>query len=166
MDVREIVKKINGKDEKNKANAAITLQSVMVHVDGNVKETGVTTCHKPEIVIEKRGKYVQVDLKFMSALDEDLKKLWGMLEVYGNKVTEVTKQSVEIPVTSLTMVPLERECKYYAVASNPIFWTLQPQKPGYEANMIRLLFENVNLKFYETEYVDLHKIDEELLREE
>lgn len=166
MQVKEIIEMINGKDKNGKAKSAITLESFFVHLDKTTKSTGSISCHRPIVTIKRRGKYIQVDLEFLSMLDNDLKMMWGLLENHGKKVEEITKESVEIPIIALTLVPLETDCRYYAVATNPVFWALQPVKPGYEAKVLCLLFEDVNVQFYETEGLDMEMIDEEVEREE
>lgn len=165
MQIKEIVEMINGKDEKGKAKSAITLTSTMIHIDKTMRDTGTISCHHPIVTLKRRGKYVEIDLTFLSSLDNDLKMLWGMLESHGKKVELISSESVEIPVISLTVVPIEAECQYYAVASNPIFWTIQPEQPGYEAKVLRLVFENVNVQFYKTKGLDMEMIDDEVERE-
>lgn len=96
---------------------------------------------EPFYKIERHGKYVQVDVLFRDHLHEDMKKIWECLENYGKTMEEMHDDPFQFPMVTLCMVPIESPNNYYIRLFRPLFWSLQPQFPGGECNMVRLIFD-------------------------
>lgn len=156
--IDEIIKAACGKNENNNPNCSLTLctQKWSVMEDKEPETIGEHPAYRPVLDLQKHGKFIQIDLEFPALSDIDLKIMWNMFEKYGRELDEVDDNSESIPVSALTIVPLVYEGGYYMIAINPIFWTLQPSQPGKEATVIRLLYEEENLNFYEASEEDIN----------
>lgn len=167
--IDEIIKASCGKNEDNNPNCSFTLctQKWSIMEEDKEPETiGEHPAYKPVLDMQKHGKFIQIDLEYPTSSDIDLKIMWNMLEKYGQELDEVNEDSESIPMSALTIVPLVYEGCYYMIAINPIFWTLQPSQPGKEATVIRLLYEEENLNFYEAseEDIDIEGIEADVDR--
>lgn len=166
--INEIIKAACGKNEDNNPNCTFTLctQKWSIMEDKEPETIGEHPAYKPVLNIQKHGKFIQIDLEYPATSDTDLKIMWNMLEKYGRELDEVDDDSESIPMSVLTMVPLVYEGCYYMIAINPIFWALQPSQPGKDATVIRLLYEEENLNFYEAseEDIDIESVEADVDR--
>lgn len=172
MDIlNEIVNASCGINAQNKPKAAFALECSMWPVDvdenSNVTPRNIATrsSYKPIIEIEKHNEFIQIDLIFQSCLDGDLKLIWNLLEKYGDLLNEVSDESVEVPTLISTITPVIYDGQYYIMCMSPLFWTLQPQKPGGQSNVIRLLFLEEDLNVFETDEINIDDIDNEIERD-
>lgn len=102
----------------------------------------------PEIKIEKAGGYTTLILQFQSKDDPDLNRIWSVLSEYGKDSAELSPELSEVPVLDITAVPMSLGGKFGMVATDPVFWTLQPSVPfETNCNQIRILFQPESVLF-------------------
>lgn len=124
----------------------------------------------PEIKTEKAGGYTTLILQFQSKDDPDLTRIWSILSEYGENVAELSSEMSEIPVLDITVVPMSLGGKFGLVATDPVFWTLQPSVPfETDCTQIRILFQPESVLFlrddsFETDEV-IAKVKSELASE-
>jgi hypothetical protein len=158
--VQRIVSECCGKDDSGMPKAAITVSSEMWSTISNASRSiAQQSSNKPTVQIYKHFEFVQIDLKFMSYVDNDLKVLWNTLEKYGTALNSIDGACKEVPFLSLTIVPLIEQGSYYIICTNPVFWALQPERPGQYANTIRLYFRSEDMGFYESDDIDMNEIE-------
>lgn len=166
MTINEMIQEVNGKTQDNVPKGSFSLLIDMWGINGeNIRPVRDITLCKPELQIQRHGKYIQVDIIFISPMDSDLEKLWNVMEYYGQLLNQVEENSTEIPVATLTIAPVEWEGYFHMVGINPVLWTLQPRKPGASASVLRIIYTDVNFLFYEDENLDLSKVRAETIRE-
>lgn len=166
MEIMDIVKSMSGKDQSGEAKSAITLSSIVLDIDTEeIKNERTLSSHAPVVNIEGRSEFVQIDLIFKSCLDTDLRSMWLMLEAYGKQLSNYGCDDFEEPIAILNIVPIEHKGRYYAVVKNPIFWVLQPEKPGMQANVIRMMFYENDFSIFESSEIDFDKVKGDIERE-
>lgn len=102
----------------------------------------------PQIKIEKAGGYTTLILQFQSKDDPDLNRIWSVLSEYGQDSAELPPEEPEVPILDITAVPMSLGGKFGMVATDPVFWTLQPSVPfEMNCNQIRILFQPESLLF-------------------
>lgn len=124
----------------------------------------------PEIKMEKAGGYTTLILQFQSKDDPDLTRIWSVLSEYGENAAELSSDMSEIPVLDITAVPMSLGGKFGLVATDPVFWALQPSAPfETDCTQIRILFQPESVLFlrddsFETDEV-IAKVKSELASE-
>lgn len=124
----------------------------------------------PEIKTEKAGGYTTLVLQFQSKDDPDLTRIWSVLTEYGESSATLSPEMPEIPVLDITAVPMSLGGKFGLVATDPVFWTLQPSVPfKTDCNQIRILFQPESVLFlrddsFETDEI-IAKVKSELASE-
>lgn len=107
-----------------------------------------TVTMAPEIKIEKAGGYTTLILQFQSKDDHDLNQIWNVLSEYGGDSAELSPELSEVPVLDIIAVPMSLGGKFGMVATDPVFWTLQPSVPfETSCNQIRILFQPESVLF-------------------
>lgn len=167
MQIKELIKMVNGTNEKTKKpNSAFTLSAEAINpVTKNRRSLGTMSAHKPEIMLQRHGQDVQIDFYYVSPLDSVLRSQWLMLEKFGADLEALADSNKEMPVMSITIVPVEYGGKFYARAINPRFWALMPKRPGEDVNCIRIIFDALDVEFFSDENVDVREIDMEAKNE-
>lgn len=124
----------------------------------------------PEMKMEKAGGYTTLILQFRAKDDPDLNRIWSVLTEYGKESAELSPEMAEAPVLDITAVPMSLGGKFGMVATDPLFWTLQPPVPfETDCTQIRILFQPESVLFlrddsFETDEV-IKKIKSELASE-
>lgn len=149
MTTKELILAASGEGEHGRTKAAIGMFWEIWGADGSVKSKEEISLEKPVLNIFRHGGYVQVDLKFKTKNDIDLRMLWSMLEKFCNASNSVEDEAEEIPALTLSIYPLEFDGEYYMLAINPIFHTLQPNGPAGDPTVIRLVYAEEDFLFYE-----------------
>lgn len=156
--VNKVLNSTVGRNNDGTPKSAITLTCLKYNLDTDFsRENGSISVQNPEIKIQARDPYTQIDLIFNSDFDDDLRTIWSLLEKYGQEINDYDISDEEFPLLSLIIAPLSERGKYYINATNPIIWVLQPVRPGGKNNIIRLLFEEDGFGIYETDEVDIDK---------
>ena len=112
--------------------------------------------------------YVQVDFKFISALDNDLRLMWNTLELYGKTSNDIninTEQTGLLAVCGITMIPMFYDGQYFCSAVNPLFWALTAEEVGKNANVIRVLFNAEDFQIFENLDIDTDQLKKEVRQE-
>lgn len=99
-----------------------------------------------QVTIEKAGDFTTVILNAPDYIPLDAQKVWGTLCEYGLENMRAEAEN-EMPVLTLTAVPMSLGGNYGMVAMDPIFWNLQPSTPDSVCNQIRLLFTPETVMF-------------------
>lgn len=173
MLITEMVNEICGADEMGKAKCGITIDLTLWNSEEDeIKDVKTITLFKPIIKIIRSGEYVQVDLKFFTSLDRDFHVFWNTIEQYGDMLEEyaskIEKSEAlgeeiisELPFFSLTIVPNEWDWAFHMTGICPITWSLMPEQPGEEALIVRILFKEDNVGFYQMDNFDIDTIEAE-----
>lgn len=163
--IEHIVTSSCGKDASGHPKAAITLGIEMWTLKNNTSRNVATySSNKPVIDIQKHYDFIQIDMQFASKIDNDLKVLWSHIERFGKTLDGINEGSREVPFFTLTIVPVEEQGGYYIVCTNPIFWCLQPAKPGMDANVLRMQFRSEDVGFFESDDIDMYEIEANVQR--
>ena len=169
MNTNELINEMVGVDFRRRTKSAITLTNLLYHGDTEIaEETNTITLNKPSIEIERHGKFIQIEICFVSSMDMDLRALWNNIEYYGRQCNDMAQDissGETIPMCSLTIVPLSLEGKYHATALNPVFWALTSKKIGQNANIVRLLYNIDDLNFFENDTINVEDIEEQAKEE-
>lgn len=113
----------------------------------------------PEIKIEKAGGYTTLILQFQLKDDPDLTRIWSVLSDYGKTLAELSSDIPEIPVLNITAVPMSLGGKFGLVATDPVFWTLQPSVPfETDCTQIRILFQPESVLFLRDDSFETNEI--------
>ena len=169
MNVNEILNDMCGLDQRRMTKSALTLENGIFNF--TKKETEVInsiTLNKPAIEIEKHGDLIQIDICFVSSMDNDLKILWNNVELYGKNMNDLDadiRSKKLAPISSLTIVPTKYNGQYFAVGTNPIFWALTSKKMGQNANVVRLLYKVEDFKFYQNDDIDIEALKADVRQE-
>ena len=160
-----IIKSSCGKNEDGTPNAAITIAVDEYSFPKNTARSVLNySSYKPIINIQKHYEFIQIDLCFASKVDNDMKVIWNHVEKFGQMLDNVNAETDDIPFLTLTIVPIEEQGRYYITATNPIFWCLQPTKPGADSSVLRILFRTENVGFYETDEIDSYEVEANVQR--
>lgn len=126
------------------------------------EEISKRTIRKPEYMFYPCGDFVQVVLKFKSALDPELKLLWSQLEEYGRLNVQKEIEENGMPVFSMNIMPDEYIGKYMITLNGPGFWFLQPEVFGTQIlNVLKIVFPIDNVNIVKLEDIDLDKVKAE-----
>lgn len=102
----------------------------------------------PVITLEKTGAYHTIVLTFPQKKSGEMNRLWSLLSDYGAEMAQFDVNSGEVPFIGMTVIPMTLGGQYGMVASDPIFYHLQPSSPMEDyCNQIRLLFAPESVMF-------------------
>lgn len=164
--VTEFLSALCDKDANGISKTAIVADCNMTDLTtGNTKQIVSTVMQKPVISIERHGLFLQIDFKFISALDNDLKMLWTTLELYGKTMNDINTEESNVPRIAsgtITFAPTQFEGRYFAVVANPVYWALTSPDVGESTNLIRVLVEADNFEIFENKNIDMNKLDKEI----
>lgn len=166
-----------GRNELGDANAEISASLLVYSGDDseeerenefNYKEIASRFTKHGEFYLEAHNGVVQIDIKFRSNMDPEMRLIWKLLEDFGKKMSECIIKDIEneIPLCSLLVVPDEYSDSYFISLSNPMLWFLQPESPEDEAcKIIRIFFDSANVEVKEVPNdIDLIKAQAEASR--
>ena len=142
MTIKDIILAASGSIDGN-TKCAIGLFHEIWNVDTDETSTlQQINIEKPIVNIFKHANYTQVDLVFKSKFDADLRNIWDMLTRFCETENSIDDDTTELPVIVLSIFPHELNGLYYILATNPIFYTLQPEDASGDPCVIRLVFDN------------------------
>lgn len=102
----------------------------------------------PEIRLESAGGYITLILQFSNRRHPDMNRIWSIFSSYGEEVGNAGSLSHEVPVLTINAVPLCLGGNFGMVATDPVFWCLQPSSPLEEqVSQIRILFQPEGIMF-------------------
>lgn len=105
-----------------------------------------------EITLVNGGGFITLILQFKEPNHRDLNGMWCVLEDYGRDIEKISSDNLGIPVIGISVVPMSLGGNYGMIATDPIFWHLQPEHPYDEAcNQIRILFQPESVIFLRDE---------------
>lgn len=112
-----------------------------------------------EIILANGGGFVTLILQFMVPDNRDLNCMWSVLEDYGRRIQKLSSDNLEIPVIGISVVPMSLGGNYGMLATDPIFWHLQPEHPYDEAcTQIRILFQPESVIFLRDESFESNEV--------
>jgi hypothetical protein len=117
------------------------------------------TLYEPILSVNARQNFLELTLTFPKADSSNLKVLWSHLENYRELEAQQSITDSELILFSLVLVPIGGLGTSYMIATNPIIWYVQPSTLGGELNQIRLLLHAEDLRFYQTDEIDLEEVD-------
>lgn len=165
MNTKELIMAASGPDKDGRTKSAIGVFREIWGADGSVTPVEDMSMDKPVVNIFRHGGYVQVDLKFGSKMDVDLRMLWSMLEKFCEAANSVEDEAESIPALTLSILPHQFEGEYYMLGVNPIFHTLQPDSPSEEPTVIRMIFDEQDFLFYEMDKDAAADMESEIKKE-
>lgn len=162
-EVQEILTAAMGKNSEGLPNSSIVLNAFSFdRKTREEEEISTVASYSPEVQIKKLNGFVMVDLIFVNDFAPDLRRLWAAFELYGEQELSKANSSYH---AFLIIAPLSYEGKVYIMADNPVFWTLQPQKPGDSINTVRILFRDCDLGIYKNDDIDIEAIKKSVDKE-
>lgn len=168
INIQDILQKLIG-EENGVPKAGITMSVALIDEQKNIVDAGNYSSYKSIVDIIRLGDYIQLDLKFKSSLDGDLSILWNILEDYAYKINHTEEFDDKEPFVSITLVSSDLLFDYFITITNPIFWSLQPEKPNEPNNIIRMCFCLKDLLVYKSNVPaeqEIENINKALLEEE
>lgn len=169
MDIneKEILKNTIGKNELGETNSSICMELyLMESLDDESRSISSSAVCGPIVEIESRNEFVQIDLIFDNSKNIELRKMWFSLENFGKEIAKDRESTdLAVPYLNLTILPLKYDGKYFWLCLNPIMWTLQPEVPGGEPNVLRILFYSHEINLMSTNVIQSEEVDKELERE-
>lgn len=169
--ISEILKNIVGYSEgKPKSAVSFNLSHIDTINEQIIDETSINMSGA-EVKVKKIGEFITVDLSFINKFSSELNRLWSVLELYGEKMSDPENFEEESIVKGVfTFLPIALKGKAFVSAINPIHWTLMPSSPTGENSVIRLLFKDSTFLFLEGEEIDIdalvESIEQEIRKEE
>lgn len=149
LSFKDFITLASGTDEQKMAKSVMGLNWENWHTDGKDPETvDEYVPETPTIKLFKHAGYLQVDLCFGSRFNPELTTAWNFLERFCDSANSIDENDTAVSVLITSIVPVETEGKAYALCSNPIFHTLQPEQVGQEATVIRLVFDEEDCQLY------------------
>lgn len=130
----------DGAEKDGSPKCGISISNEFWYADKNTVQVSHRDLINPIVRIYKHGSYVQVDLDFGSDTNPELAICWNLLE----SMKDISMESAEdgkVPVTTLSIIPLQYEGEYSILCLGAIFWTLQPLRPGMKPAVIRMIFD-------------------------
>jgi len=167
---QDIIEAFKDKDNKGKWTTCVEVQ--IGYWDPVLKESvrsrSKFVTMNAEVKLEMAGGYTILILQFdYFSHQMELNRLWAVLSDYGADGVNITESSDEIPVLSITSVPMSLGGHFGMIATDPIFWTLQPDVPSSSVcNQIRVLYQPESVLFlrddsFQTEEI-IKKVKSEL----
>lgn len=116
------------KDDTGKRMTVIDIKKNFFDLTKNQAAHGysIMTTMEPMVQLEQCGGYITVVLKFDYARNPEMDRLWHLLEDYGREQAELSPTETEIPVLSLSVVPMLLGGQCGMIAHDPIFYHMQP----------------------------------------
>ncbi len=169
IDLKEFLQHLSDTDTNHISTTSLALEcSILDLRTDESKSLATVSMQKPVISIERHGEYIQLDFKFISPLDTDLKIFWNTLELYGKTCSDInvdTEDTGLYVTLSLALIPDFYEGKYFAAASEPVFWALTSENIEKSPNIIRVMLPLINFEVLENTSVDIEKITKEVKEE-
>lgn len=137
---KDLIFACDGAEKDGSPKCGISISNEFWYANKNTVQVSHRDLINPIVRIYKHGSYVQVDLDFGSDTNPELAVCWNLLE----SMKDISMESPEdgrIPVTTLSIIPLQFEGEYSILCLGAIFWTLQPLRPGMRASVIRMVFD-------------------------
>lgn len=168
MEMNQIIEAINGKGEFGKGKAAFTILNELYDIgEDSLKTIGSMSLFKPVFKIERHGRFVQVDMIFLSNLDMDLTRVMILLSQFGEHLDMCDGSDNIRPLLTLCIVPVKLEGRVYIQAMNPITWGKTTDTAGGSTlNTIRMLFESIDFNAFENPDADASELENEIMKEE
>ena len=165
MTAREIIDAING-EENRISKASVAVQVSFLNQKGEaVKDGSSYATIKSIIRITRVRDFVQLDLQFRTNMERDIDIIWNIINSYHEMLRKYNKETDELyPYLTFTIVPNKYEGRYFAVASEPIFWSLSSDHAASSPSCIHLCFEAETFMIYEAD-VDTRRLNMEIKRE-
>ena len=148
--MEHIIEAFKDQDEKGRR-----LTSIEIREDDWDVEKGELLCSRSkavsmgiEVQLEKSGGYTTVVLQFDDPDSSDMERFWTVFTEYGKSAIKSDGSEGEIPVITLTAVPMTLGGNYGMIAVDPIYYTLQPAGPSETVcSQIRLLYQPESVLF-------------------
>lgn len=140
---KEFIKDISGINPQTKRTKThLIIRVVETNSDGTEVEIDSIIIEKPIVYVLKHPGYVEVNLDFGKAKDQDLQYIWKILKEYSAPANSVSytfdelesgvyndganDRLVYFPQIQLALSPVGRESEYQMLGFNPAYFTLQP----------------------------------------
>lgn len=173
VNVRDILNAFKDKDHLGRFTTSLEIKTEYWDIQTNqsTRSRSRIATLAPEIQLESAGGYLTLILHFGNRRHPDMNRIWNVLTSYGEESLKACVATREIPVLTFTAVPLSLGGNFGMVATDPVFWCLQPSSPFEEhVSQIRILFQPEGVMFmmdrsFQTDEV-IAKVKSELASEQ
>lgn len=157
-----------GTDGADNTKAGFALDFGIYNPTTNEFDVKLSTAHcDPVLNITRLGDTTMIDFVFESKTNSELRRIWSLLQKHGKDVeTAFQNKAKNIPFMRVHIVPIGFSGKYSVLAYAPIYWTLQPEYPSGEINMLRMVFQTEQILFAENEEYDETELAAQIQRED
>ena len=169
IDLKEFLEHLSDTDSNHMSTTTISVDCSLLNLEDEDSKTMATiSMQKPVVSIERHGNFIQLDFQFISSLDTDLKIFWNTLELYGktcNDINADTEDTGLYVTLNIALIPDFYEGKYFATATEPVFWALTAEDIEKTPNIIRVILPLINFEVLENTNVDIDEITKEVKEE-
>lgn len=164
----EILLACCGTDGSDNTKAGFSLDLGIFNPATNEFDVKSSTAYcNPIFNITRVGDTTMIDMIFATRTDTDLRRIWSFMQKYGKDVELAFQNNAKnVPFMRIQIVPIGFSGQYSVLAYAPLYWTLQPEYPTGEINMIRMAFNTESILFAENEAYDEVEVMAELQRED
>ena len=135
--------------------------------DNTAKINSNMTYFNPSLNITRTGEAMIFDFIYKSKTDSELRAFWALINKYGREFEQAMRQNNPVvPLLRLQIVPNYYVGRFSMLCVTPMYWALQPEVPGGEIKVIRIVFGVDSVAFIESEGYNENEILAELEREE
>ena len=149
---QDILKAFTERDEAGRLMTIVEFRKSFFSLEKNAATHGYSAMISmdPEVHLEQSGGYTTVVLQFANGRNPEMNRMWHLMEDYGKEQAALSPDADEIPVMSITVVPMLLGGQYGMVAHDPIFYHIQPSDAMVSmeyCDQLRIVFEPESVAF-------------------
>lgn len=149
---QDILKAFTERDEAGRLMTIVEFRKSFFSLEKNAATHGYSAMISmdPEVHLEQSGGYTTVVLQFANGRNQEMNRMWHLMEDYGKEQAALSPDADEIPVMSITVVPMLLGGQYGMVAHDPIFYHIQPSDAMVSmeyCDQLRIVFEPESVAF-------------------
>lgn len=151
--IKEILDSAIGLNEDGTAKVGVAISLEMMNaITRQIEHIDDIVFWENQIDIKRHDAFLQIDFIYNTEDKGELKTLWDIIDnVYSNALDETADDANRTPMCLVTIMPFSLGGEYYIQGVNPIFWSLQPKKPGSTYSIVRMKFEERDVQFLKGE---------------
>lgn len=171
VSIKDVLTETCGPDDLGFAKCVVGVFLDILDEEGKwIRRLDELAIEKPIVQLYRMREYTQIDFIFRCQQDVDLIMIWDVLDAYGKAVQNIEEGNY--PQLTLQIAPKCYDFKYFVLAVNPIFFTLQPESPSAaDCNVLRFVFNEENMtvagmEISNEEKEEIHREVQEELQED
>ena len=139
FDINDLVLACDGAEKDGSTKCGISISNEFWFPNRTTMQISHRDLIDPVVGLYQHSSYVQVDLDFGSENNPELATCWNLLESM-QKIAMDAPRDGRVPVTTLSIIPLQYQGEYSFLGVGAIFWSLQPPRVGMSPSVIRMIF--------------------------